>query len=118
MSNRDEVEGLRQEVCSSADRARDEFGKLSVQQLNWKPGIDRWSVAQCFDHLITTNDAYFPVLELVMKGEKKTTMMERLPVLPKLWGSLLIKSLDPKTTRKLKAPATFQPSVSDIAGSI
>jgi len=39
-------------------------------------------------------------------------------VLPGLAGKLLIKSLEPATTRKLKAPKRFQPAQSDISGSV
>jgi hypothetical protein len=41
-----------------------------------------------------------------------------MPVLPGLAGKLLIKSLDPASTRKLKAPKTFQPAQSDISASV
>ncbi len=118
MNNRAEVEKLEQDVRTIGENARSEFGRLSVQQLNWKPGVDRWSVAQCLEHLITTNSSYFPVMDEVAAGKKKPTIIERLPLFPKLWASLLIKSLDPRTTRKLKSPASFQPSSSDISGSI
>lgn len=118
MSNRAEVEKLEQDVRAIGENAKREFGMLSKDQLNWKPAPDRWSVAQCFDHLITTNVAYFPVLESIAKGEKRTTLVERLPILPKLWAKLFIKSLDPNATRKLKAPASFQPSASDLSESI
>ena len=118
MSNRTEVEALTNEIGAVSTDARNEFGALTVQQLNWKPGADRWSVAQCFDHLITTNVAYFPVFDSIAKGEKQSRLLEQLPLFPRLWGKLLIKSLDPKTTRKLKAPKTFQPATSDLPGSI
>ncbi|PYS67512.1 MAG: hypothetical protein DMF69_22805 [Acidobacteria bacterium] len=118
MSKTAEVENLAQEVRTIGDSAKHQFGKLSRDQLNWKPAPDRWSVAQCFDHLITTNVAYFPIVESIAKGEKRTTLVERLPVLPKLWAKLFIKSLDPKATRKLKAPASFQPSASYLSESI
>ncbi|HJP93722.1 MAG TPA: DinB family protein [Pyrinomonadaceae bacterium] len=93
------------------------FGQLTVAQLNWKPSADRWSVAQCFDHLLTTNKGYFPIVDSVLAGQKRT-VWQRLPFLPGLWGSLLIKSLDPSSTRKLKAPKKFQPEQSDISGSV
>jgi len=118
MSNRTEVEALTSEIGSVSTDARNEFGALTVEQLNWKPGADRWSVAQCFDHLITTNVAYFPVFDSIAKGQKQSRFLEQLPLFPSLWGKLLIKSLDPKTTRKLKAPTTFQPAASDLPGSI
>jgi len=118
MSSSDELQELKEDLFTLASGARDEFGRLNVEQLNWKPSPDRWSVAQCFDHLVTSNAAYFPIFESVINGQKKSRAIERLPLLPSLWGKLLIKSLDPKATRKLKAPGRFQPSASDISGSI
>ena len=96
-----------------AAEAKTTFGRLSPTQLNWKPSAERWSVAQCFDHLLTSNQGYFPLIEGVIAGVKPT-FWQRVPVLPGLAGKLLIKSLDPKSTRKIKAPAKFQPSHSDI----
>jgi len=118
MTNQGEVNNLTQELSEISERVKTEFRSLSYEQLNWKPSPERWSVAQCFDHLITGNKAYFPIIESVVKGKKETKFAERLPVLPKVWGRLLIKSLDPKTTRKMKAPAGFQPSASDVPATI
>lgn len=94
------------------------FGELTEAQLNWKPGAEQWSVAQCFDHLVTANAAFFPVFEKVINGEKRNTFWERLPVLPAVWGKLLIKSVAPESTRKLKAPKVFHPSNSRIDEAI
>jgi len=101
-----------------ADDAHSSFGGLSAEQLNWKPSADRWSVAQCLDHLLTSNKGYLPVIESVRSGKKRTRFLERLPVLPGLAGKLLIKSLDPASTRKLKSPKTFEPAQSDISATV
>ena len=100
-----------------ANDAKSTFGHLSAAQLNWKPSTDCWSVAQCFDHLLTSNKGYFPVIDDVFAG-KKRTFWERMPVLPGLAGKLLIKSMEPSSTRKVKAPKRFQPAQSDISASI
>ena len=100
-----------------ANDARSTFGNLSPSQLNWKPGADRWSVGQCFDHLLMSNKGYFPVIDNVFAG-KKRTFWERMPVLPGLAGKLLIKSMEPTSTRKVKAPKRFQPAQSDISASV
>ena len=109
-------------LISAADAITDEtragFGGLTAQQLNWKPGADRWSVAQCFDHLVTTNGAYFPIFEKVLSGEKKNTFWESAPWLPALWGKMLIKAVDPESKRKLKAPKVFHPSSSAVDGAV
>jgi DinB superfamily len=101
-----------------AREAKETFGKLSVSQLNWKPSSDRWSVAQCFDHLLTSNKGYLPIIEDVLAGKKKPTFWESMPVLPGLAGKLLISSLDPASTRKLRAPKRFEPAQSDVSGSV
>ena len=100
-----------------ATDAKSTFGQLTASQLNWKPGAERWSVAQCFEHLLTSHKGYLPIIEGVLAG-RKPTFWERMPVLPGLGGSLLIKSLDPATTRKMKAPKSFQPAQSDIPPSV
>ena len=105
------------EANTLAANAKGTFGQLTVSQLNWKPSAERWSVAQCFAHLLTSNKGYFPVIEGVLSGQK-LTFWQRLPLLPGLAGSLLIKSLDPASTRKIKAPKKFQPAQSDISGSV
>lgn len=107
-----------QELGSITRTSKERFGRLSPAQVNWKPGPDRWSVGQCFDHLITTNKSYFPIFECVAQGEKRNTLWESMPILPGLFGGLLIRSLDPASTRKLKAPAAFAPASSDIDGEI
>ena len=93
------------------------FGRLTPAQLNWKPSAERWSVAQCFDHLITSNKGYLPIIDAVLAGRKQT-FWERVPLVPGLGGKLLIKSLDPASTRKLKAPKNFQPAESDIDAAV
>jgi hypothetical protein len=41
-------------------------------------------------------------------------MWQRLPVLPGVFGRLMIRSLTPTATRKLKAPAAARPVFSEI----
>jgi len=118
MSNRDEVLKLRSDLDAVSTDVQQEFGSFSSEQLNWKPSADRWSVAQCLDHLIIGNKAFFPILESIVNGKKRTVVMERLPVLPGIWGKLLIKSLNPKNPRKMKAPPTFQPASSELPQNI
>jgi hypothetical protein len=115
---RNEIDQLIVEAGKVAANVRGSFGSLSAAQLNWKPSAERWSIAQCFDHLITSNKGYLPIIDSVREGKKQTTFWERLPVLPGLAGKLLLKSLDPASARKLKSPRSFQPAQSDISATI
>jgi len=105
------------EANSIAAETKSTFGRLTPTQLNWKPSPERWSVAQCFEHLLTSNKGFFPRIDGVLAGIKPT-FWQRMPVVPGLAGRLLIKSLDPKSTRKIRAPKKFQPAQSDISPSV
>lgn len=109
-------------LISAANIISDEtlagFGDLTAPQLNWQPGPEQWSVAQCFDHLVTANSAYFPIFEKVLSGEKKSTFWERLPWLPGVWGKLLVEAVAPESRRKLHAPTIFHPSSSGVDAAI
>ena len=112
-----DLPGLITAAESVANEAKNTFGRLTSAQLNWKPSAERWSVGQCFDHLLSSNKGYFPIIDSVLAGQRQT-FWQSVPVLPGVWGKLLIKSLDPVKGRKLKAPKNFQPARSDISGSV
>lgn len=90
------------------------FSQLNVEQLNWKPNADSWSVAQCLDHLITSNGLMLSVFDPVISGTKQTTFVERLPFLPGLMGRMFVKFVAPQGKQKLKAPPAAAPSSSKL----
>ncbi|HTH36748.1 MAG TPA: DinB family protein [Pyrinomonadaceae bacterium] len=110
------------EICSElqrvADEARSTFGSLSAVQLNWKSAEKAWSIAQCFDHLITTHSLYFPLFERLANGDVAPTFWERNSPLSGFFGRFLIKSLRPENTKKRKTTAKAEPSKSEIGGDI
>ena len=114
----DGLSNLIAEAGNIVAEAQQTFGDLTAQQLNWKPNAESWGIGQCFDHLVTANESYFPIIEQIIKGEKPRTFWESLPVLPTFFGWMLIKYLSPESTKKLKAPDVFKPSSSDIDPNI
>lgn len=106
------------EVEKIADDASAAFGGLSPEQINWKRSADEWSIGQCFDHLITANGTYFSLLERIAAGENKRTLWQRVPLLPSLFGRLIIGAVSPESARKVKAPRAFTPTASEVDASI
>jgi hypothetical protein len=94
------------------------FGSLSPAQLNWKRSADEWSIGQCFEHLILTNRPYFPVIETIIAGRQQRKLWERMPVLPSLFGKLILGAVRPESTRKVKARPAFTPAASEVDGQI
>jgi hypothetical protein len=94
------------------------FGPLNARQLNWRADATRWSVAQCFEHLLTANRLMLGAADDALAGRGPTSMWQRLPVLPAVLGRMLIHSQSPTTTRRFKAPVKARPASSDIAAEI
>jgi len=90
------------------------FGTLDERQLNWRPDTTRWSVAQCFDHLLNANREMFQAIDAAMDASQPQTLWQRLPLLPRLFGRLLITSQMPEAARKFSAPPAIVPAASAI----
>jgi hypothetical protein len=98
-------------IAADAQRV---FGRLNERQLNWKPDQGRWSVAQCLDHLLSANREMFAALEAAADPSHPRTIWQRLPVLPRLFGPMMIKAQMPGAKRKFRAPAQALPASSAI----
>jgi hypothetical protein len=94
------------------------FGGLSPAQLNWRPNEKEWSIGYCVEHVIIVNTGYFAPIRQILAGTKPKTFWERLPLLPGLFGSFLIRALEPGAKGYVPAPKTFLPSSTDISGDI
>jgi hypothetical protein len=94
------------------------FSRLNARQLNWRPDATRWSIAQCFEHLLKANRLMMSAAEAALKAGRSPSIWERLPVLPGVVGPMLIRSQTPDSTRKFTAPAPARPTSSDIAADV
>ena len=113
-----DISGLCSDLKRQGDDAKATFGSLSPEQLNWKPAPKSWSIAQCFDHVITTHTLYFPLFEKLAKGGVKQTFWERYSPFSGFFGRFLIKSLRPENVKPMKTTSKAQPSASEIGGDI
>ena len=93
------------------------FGALDARQLNWRPDATKWSVAQCFEHLLTANRLMVDAAQAALGG-KPRTVWQRLPVVPGVFGRMLVRSQAPQSTRKFTASPLATPASSDIAADI
>ncbi len=94
------------------------FGGLDGRQLNWRPDAGRWSVAQCVEHLLTTNRLMFEAAEKALDVARPRTIWQRVPVLPGVLGRMLIRSQSPTAARRFTAPSTARPASSDITADV
>lgn len=103
---------------AAAQKVREAFDGATVEQLNWKPAPERWSVAQCLDHLIVADAAYFPILQRIVDGDYKAPWRVRWSPLNGLWGWALLAQTKEEGKNKMKALPKFAPTSSDFDGAI
>ncbi len=113
----DDIKNLTSELEKISDDAQKTFGGLSGEQLNWKPSVGGWSVGQCFEHLIKTDELFFDEIDKVAAGNRKNSMLENYSPLSGFFGNLLITSLQ-KDSRKFKAPSQKIVPPSEIVPNI
>lgn len=110
-----EVRSGLEEVARDAEAT---FGGLDARQLDWRPEPARWSVAQCFEHLLTTDRLIRRAAEDALDGSAPRTLWQRVPGLPGLFGRMLIRSQEPSSTRKFKASSVARPSSGEVPADV
>ncbi len=98
--------------------ANKEFAGLDAKSLNWKPNAKSWSIAQCLDHLMTTNLLYFPILTAAQNDQPPQNIFSRLKLFSNFFGRMLRKQLGAEVINKSKSPQSFQPSASKLSEEI
>lgn len=101
-----------------SEQVKQNFIDLDESQLNWKPNEKSWSIGQCLDHLIVTNNQYSKIFKDFSSGQKKVNIFERMGLLSGVWASFLKKATLPNPTQKTKTFEVFEPSKSEIPSDI
>lgn len=110
----DELNNLAGKLETVSNEVRSNFGHLSAEQLNWKPSPEKWSIGQCFDHLVAGNREMLSKIELKVRRRQRSTFFEKLPLLPRIFGPIVVKTVSPESARKVKNPKILDPAESDI----
>ena len=100
-----------------ADDAHSTFGGLSFEQLNHKPAVTSWSIGQCLEHIIKTNELFYPEFEKLASGARKNSFIENYSPLSGFFGRFLIKAVS-EDSKKSKVPSNAIVPPSDIEPDI
>ena len=111
------ITGITSALKQVAEDTKASFGNLSSDQLNWKPGEKSWSVGQCFDHIIKTNEQFYPEFDKLAAGGRKNNFIENYSPLTGFLGRFLIKAVT-EDSKKAKAPSKTIVPPSDIDAAI
>jgi hypothetical protein len=82
---------------------------LTDEQLQWQPGPDRWSIAECFSHMNVTADKYYPPIDKSMRLARERGLLGQGPYRHGFLMNKFIRMLEPPPRRSFKAPRPFAP---------
>jgi len=105
------------EMQKTADDARASFGTLTGEQLNWKPAEKSWSVGQCLEHIIKTNEQFYPEFKVLSAGMRRNSFWQNYSPFTSWNGRFLIRAVS-EDSNKSKAPSKAIVPPSDIEPDI
>ena len=111
------ITGITSALKQVAEDAKANFGNLSSEQLNWKPAAGSWSIGQCFDHIVKTNEQFYPEFDRLASGARKNTFFQNYSPFTGMMGRFLITAVS-EDSKKAKAPSKDIVPPSDISGDI
>lgn len=110
------IQQLKDNFKADTETVLKDFGKfkdLSINQINWKPSSESWSIAEGIDHLIVTNKLYLAEFEKQFTQKQIITDCANTKVKHKMLSKFIIKSVNPANVKKVKTFSVFMPSKSD-----
>lgn len=111
------ITSITNDLLQVAADANEQFGPLSAAQLNWQPAESSWSVGQCFDHIIRTNEQFYPEFAKLAVGTRQNSFWENWSPFTGLGGRFLINAVS-IDSKKAKAPSKKIVPPSEIGGDI
>ncbi|MFM2208090.1 MAG: hypothetical protein RL213_2065 [Bacteroidota bacterium] len=94
------------------------YKALSEAQLNRCPAPGAWSIAQCLQHILLSDESYFPALERLLEKDHRSTFWEKHSPFTRSTGKSMILQLGTETTRRFKSPRLFLPTRQLIPSAI
>jgi hypothetical protein len=95
------------ELKASQQAVVDTVKGLSPEQMTFKPGPDRWSVAECVEHLAATEPMLFGFIEGKVLKTAPASDADRAKVAGKDTG---VMEMVTNRTKKFQAPAEIRPT--------
>lgn len=83
---------------------------LSASQFNWKPAPNRWSVAECLDHLNSVGFLLLPSMDEAIRTGRARGITGNPPFRFGLIGRLFIYGNQPRTRLKVRTVKAYLPS--------
>jgi hypothetical protein len=91
---------------------------LSDAALNWQPNAQSWSIGQCLDHLVRTNDSALAAIRHTVESNRDELRTRAGEMQAAGWLSRwFVRSIGPDSNAKFRAPRKIVP-VSSVTSDV
>lgn len=104
-----EIEKLRSDYLKIIEDIKVLTSDLTTEQVNTRPEPQKWSIAECLNHLTLTNNTYLKVAEPAIEKSIREGKYGDEVIKLGLVGKIFMK-FEPPPKRKFKTPKLFNPS--------
>ncbi len=94
------------------------FGAAGADVMDLKPDAKTWSMNECFDHIIQSNQKYYDIFDAIARGTYKAGLWAHFPILPRLLGKTVVKRISPDYKGKSQTVPLFYPLKSTYGKNI
>lgn len=103
-------------LINNLNRIDSTFDLLSLNQINWKPEAKIWSMGECINHLVITNELYLKKMkEFAIK--RTSNLNDDFIYSQSFLGKMMTKAVDPENVKKYKTFKLFDPLESSASKS-
>jgi hypothetical protein len=112
-----ELEGLQEQLLSIRQDAPGIAGGLTSERFHQRPAPNRWSIAECLEHLNLTAKAFIPAFDAAIQSARGRGLTSDGPFAYPLLERLFIASLDAPARIRMRARSGFLPPPASPARS-
>ncbi|MCH7958796.1 MAG: DinB family protein, partial [Candidatus Hydrogenedentes bacterium] len=114
------LRNLHERLVKSCERATSLAVDVNPDQLNWKPGDDQWSIAQCLEHVLLAADLYGEKIGPAIERARGKRLHASGDLQPRhtIMGRLILRAVEPTAKRTMSSPKSFAPSQSKIPDDV
>lgn len=105
-----ELEGYLEQIRYIRQDINALVANLDTPQFNWRPAADRWSIAECFDHLNLTAAAVVPAMDAAIADARARGLQSSGPFVYPLLERLFVTSNEPPARRRFRTFKAYRPT--------
>ena len=113
-----ELEGYLEQIRYIRQDVGAIVARLADTQFNWRPSPDRWSIAQCFDHLNLTAAAFVPAMDKAIEDAEARGLKSSGPFVYPMFERLFVASNEPPPRRRFRAFKAYRPAAARNAAAV